>query len=87
MDEKNIVTTESEKQNKNRERFVRIAEMRVVRVLDALESLGNCSNRRNYAYTEKDVKKIFSEVDKKLREVRSMFHETAKDKKRFKLEP
>jgi hypothetical protein len=80
-------TTDRSVQRKkvNRERFVRIAENRVNRILDALDSLGNCSNRRNYDYTETDVKKIFTEIEKKVKETRSMFQETAEEKKRFTL--
>ena len=70
----------------NRDRFVRIAGNRVNRRLDALDSLGNCSNRRNYDYSDADVKKIFSEIEKKVKETRSMFQATAEDKKRFTLQ-
>jgi hypothetical protein len=69
----------------NRERFIRIAENRVNRILDALDSLGNCSNRKNYDYSDTDVKKIFSEIEKKLEETRSMFQATAEERKRFTL--
>jgi hypothetical protein len=69
----------------NRERFIRIAENRVNRILDALDSLGNCSNRRNYDYSDTDVKKIFSEIEKKLQETRSKFQATAEERKRFTL--
>ncbi len=70
----------------NRDRFIRIAQNRVNRILDALDSLGNCSNRRNYDYSDTDVKKIFSEIEKKLKETRSMFQATAEEKKRFTLQ-
>jgi hypothetical protein len=69
----------------NRDRFVRIVERRVNRTLDALESLGNCANRRNYEYTEQDVKKIFAELDRKTREVKLLFQGTSQDRKTFKL--
>ena len=42
----------------NRERFVRIVERRVNVILNDLDSLGKCSNRKNYRYSEEDVKKI-----------------------------
>jgi hypothetical protein len=70
----------------NRDRFIRIAENRVNRILDAMDSLGNCSNRRNYDYSDTDVKKIFSEIEKKLKETRSMFQASAEEKKRFILQ-
>ena len=39
----------------NRERFVRIAEARTQKIIDMIELLGNCSNKYNYEYTQKDV--------------------------------
>lgn len=78
---------ENKSQNKetNRNRFVRIAERRVNVILNNLKSLGKCSNKRNYEYTEADVKKIFSEIDIKYREVKLMFNGNKKSKV-FKLE-
>lgn len=70
----------------NRERFVRIVEKRVNRIFDALESLGNCSNRKNYDYTDKDVKKIFDAIDVKIKEIQSLFGDDSKTKKGFTLE-
>lgn len=71
--------------NANRERFVRIAERRVNRILESLDSLGNCSNRRNYEYSEPDVKKIFNEIDRKTRDVKALFQGSSQDRKAFKL--
>lgn len=68
-----------------RERFVRIAERRVNQVLDGLESLEKCSNRHNYAYEESDVKKIFGELEKRLREVRQSFSAAEESRSRFTL--
>ena len=44
-----------------RERFIRIVEKRVKKILNDFDILGNCSNRSNYEYTDNDVKKIFYE--------------------------
>jgi hypothetical protein len=71
--------------SKTRERFVRIAAARVNKVLDVMDSLGKCSDRRNYAYTEDDIKKIFNEIERKLRETKALFQGTSKSKKRFHL--
>lgn len=65
----------------NRERFVRIAERRVNRITDALEKLGDCSNQRNYDYSNTDIKKIFEKIENKLRETRLKFQGTSKNKK------
>ena len=82
-----LETTKKPKTGETRRtRFVRIAEGRVNRILEGLDSLGKCSNRSNYDYSEDDVKKIFNEIEKKVRDVRAMFQGTAKNKARFKLE-
>jgi len=65
----------------NRERFVRITERRVNRIMDALEKLGDCSNQRNYDYSNSDIKKIFEKIEKKLKETRLKFQGTSNNKK------
>jgi hypothetical protein len=57
-----------------RDRFVRIAERRVNKIF-----------RRNYQYTDSDVRKIFGEIEKKLREIKVLYRSTANNKNRFKL--
>lgn len=68
-----------------RDRFIRIVEKRVNNVLQNLDSLGNCSNRRNYEYSEKDVKLIFNEIEKKVREIKGKFDGTPSGKSTFHL--
>lgn len=68
-----------------REKFVRIVERRVNNILSNLESLGKCSNRKNYEYTEADVSKIFGEIDKKIKEIKILYRNSNKKKKRFEL--
>ena len=65
----------------NRDRFVRMAERRVNRIMDALEKLADCSNQRNYDYSNTDIKKIFEKIEKKLKETRLKFQGTSKNKK------
>ncbi len=65
------------------DRFRRLATARTNEVLRRLKILGNCANRQVYAYTEKDVEKIFSAIDRKVKETRSKFHPAREDK--FKL--
>ena len=83
----NDTNIENKTKNKesNRERFVRIVERRVNVIINNLDSLGKCSNKKNYEYTDDDVKKIFNEIDKKCKEVRSMFNGKTKNKA-FRLE-
>lgn len=61
-------------QNDKRERFKKLAVYRTNEVLKRLKVLGNCANRSAYEYTEEEVNKVFSEIEKKVREVKSKFH-------------
>jgi hypothetical protein len=72
--------------NKNEtpdERFERLAILRTNAVLDRLRILGNLSNRQMYNYTDEDINKIFSAINKQLKEVRAKFN--SQKEKRFKL--
>lgn len=71
MDKNQEKPTKSEN---NRERFKRLASLRTNAVLKRLKVLGNCSNRSIYEYTEDDLDKIFSEIEKKVKETKSKFH-------------
>jgi hypothetical protein len=53
--------------------FKRIAESRTKAVLYQLKLLGNCSNKRLYRYSQEDIDKIFSTINKKVKEVKSSF--------------
>lgn len=68
-----------------RERFVRIAERRVNKILDDLDNLGKCSNRINYEYSEEEVRKIFREIERKVKEIRLQFQGGVRNKGKFKL--
>jgi hypothetical protein len=68
-----------------RDRFVRIAERRVNKIIDNFDLLGKCSNRRNYEYSEEEVRKIFREINRKVKEIRLQFQSEARNKGKFKL--
>ena len=70
-----------------RDRFVRIVEKRVNNILKNLDSLSNCSNKRNYEYSQNDVKKIFTEIEKKVKEIKIKFDESPSNSNHFRLEP
>jgi hypothetical protein len=56
-----------------KERFVAIAEKRVNNAIRAINSIGNLSNKRNYSYDEKQVKKIISALRSTVKEVENTF--------------
>ena len=65
------------------ERFKRLATKRTNIVLDRIRVLGNCANRGAYEYSEAEINKIFSEIDRLLKETKAKFHFVKK--KEFKL--
>lgn len=61
-------------QQEKKERFKRLAEYRTNEILKKIRILGNCANRSAYDFTEEEVNKIFSEIEKKTKETKSKFH-------------
>jgi hypothetical protein len=55
------------------ERFKRLATLRTNAVLDKLRILGNLSNKGIYSYSEEDIDKIFSAINKQIKEVKAKF--------------
>jgi hypothetical protein len=72
--------------DQKRERFIRIAERRVNKILIDIESLSKCSNKRNYKYDDDDIKKIFKAIDDKLKVTRLLFLGKEGKKESFSLE-
>jgi len=69
--------------DKKQERFERLAVSRTNEVLKKLRVLGHCANRSAYSYTEDEVNKIFTAIEKQLRETKAKFY--FPHDKRFKL--
>lgn len=59
--------------SKRRDRFERVASNRVQKIIDTLNLLGNCANKNNYEYSEKDVELMFREINKSLKETKLLF--------------
>ncbi|HOL77830.1 MAG TPA: hypothetical protein PKY35_12455 [Candidatus Hydrogenedentes bacterium] len=71
-------------QTEKRERFRKLAVYRTNEVLKRLKVLGNCANRSAYDYTEEEINKIFSEIEREVREIKAKFHFPNKNRE-FKL--
>ena len=56
-----------------RARFKKVASNRVQRLLDTFALLSNCSNKNNYEYTEEDVKLMFTEIERALRQTKEAY--------------
>ena len=67
-----------------RDRFVRLAELRVNRIMKDLQLIGNLSNKGNYEYTKNDIQTIFTTIKKELAIVETRFA-TNNVQKNFKL--
>ncbi len=55
------------------ERFKRLATLRTNAVLEKLRILGNLSNKQLYRYSEEDLDRVFSAINRQTREVRAKF--------------
>jgi hypothetical protein len=56
-----------------RHRFEKVASKRVQKIIDFIRLLGNCSNKNNYEYTDRDVELMFREINKALKESRVLY--------------
>ncbi len=66
--------------DKDRKKFVELANNRVSRALKAIQLIGNLSNRSNYDYTEEDVSKIFKAINEEISASRKRFETASKGK-------
>jgi hypothetical protein len=64
---------------KDRQKFVELAEKRVNRALKDIKLIGNLSNRSNYTYTNEDAKKIFKALQNALTELKARFDRKGAD--------
>jgi hypothetical protein len=55
------------------ERFKRVASKRTNDILEKIRILGNCSDRRNYEYSDDEISKIFSGIEKQLKVIKVKF--------------
>ena len=74
-------------QETNRDKFVRLAEAGTNKIIDMIQLLGNCSNKSQYEYTQKDVTKIFSAIQTELDAAKKRFNKQESQKgSKFKLD-
>ena len=58
---------------KDRAKFVELAEKRVSKALKDIKLIGNLSNRGNYAYNDQDVRKIHAALKEAVDEMHRRF--------------
>ena len=59
--------------SEKRQRFVSLAEKRVTRAIKDIRLIGNLSNKNNYSYEEKDVRKILSTLENEVKILKARF--------------
>lgn len=66
-------------------RFKKVATQRTNKIIKMIELLGNCSNKRNYDYTDEEVNKIFKAIEIELRGAKEKFKNESRSKEKFSL--
>lgn len=76
---------EKPKANESREdKFIRVAQYRMTKAMDAIGRLDNLSNKTNYAYTQDQVDKMFGTLEQLLAETKAKFTAVSeKSEKKF----
>lgn len=59
---------------KDRTKFVELAEKRVSKAIKDIRLIGNLSNKSNYSYTEEDVRKIIRALDIEVKKLKHRFN-------------
>lgn len=67
------------------DKFVRLVEARTNKAAEMIRLIGNCANKGSYDYSEEDVKKIFTYLEKELKNARAKFSGTDGEEERFTL--
>ena len=74
----------NEKESK-RDKFIRIVETRTNKATEMIRLIGNCANTASYEYSEEDVKRIFSYLEKELKNARNKFSGSETEEGKFSL--
>jgi hypothetical protein len=71
-----------------RQRFQEVAGIRVKMVLDKIDNLSKCANKKNYEFYQDDINKMFRAITHQLKMAKIRFegelNEKGKEKKTFK---
>lgn len=71
-----------------RQRFQEVAGIRVQMVLDKIDNLSKCANKKNYEFSQNDIDKMFRAITHQIKVSKIKFegelNEKGKEKKTFK---
>jgi len=75
-----VVDMEKKSEETRKDRFTRVATRRTNEILKKIRVLSNCSNKSAYAYTDEEINKIFSAIDRELKITKAKFSNRKKTK-------
>lgn len=75
----------SKQQETKHEKFVRLVEARTNKAAEMIRLIGNCANKGSYDYSEEDVKKIFTYLEKEIKNAKARFGGSDGEDERFTL--
>ena len=79
-------TRSAMRSQEKREKFIRLAEARVSKAMQAIRVVGNLSNRTNYDFTDDDIKKISRALNAEIDAMQARFKNAdSKARPEFKL--
>ena len=58
------------------DKFVRLAETRTQKALDAIRLIGNLSNQSTYDFSDSEVRQIFKALDEEVKVARERFNKS-----------
>ena len=67
--------------DEKREKFIKHGNRHLMNAVKNIKLIKNIANKNYYDYGDKDIKLIFSELDKAVKEVKNSFTETKNKKK------
>ncbi len=67
------------------DKFVRVVEARVNKIIKMIRLIGNCSNTANYEYTTENIDQIFDTLHEELDKTKKRFMLVKSGKSRFSL--
>ncbi len=60
--------------NKNEDKFIKLANIRVNKAIKLIRLIGNLSNKSHYSYDDKKAKKIIDALQKELNLIKNKFN-------------
>lgn len=82
-DEMNMEMAPANANETKNEKFMRLAEYRVNKLMTAISSLDKLHNKSSYDYTEEQVNMMFNSIEEQLAQVKANFSATKAKEAKF----